>query len=138
VQPLTHEKENKCSIIKLSVSFSSQKRSFYLCKKIMKIKVKHEGKIGRFFPFFSENLREKNGKNRKTGFFPSLQNTNVYRSVNSTVSHTASYVCLIGVVDLSSQSAAFGSCKFKLLVSRYGFKNLKQNIFDNVFSNKHF
>jgi len=44
----------------------------------MKIKVKHEGKIGRFF---SENLRgKKNGKkrrkkNRKTGFFPSLQNT---------------------------------------------------------------
>jgi len=28
----------------------------------MKIKVKHEGKIGRFFSFFSENLREKNGK----------------------------------------------------------------------------
>ena len=37
-------------------------------------------KLVGFFRFFSENLREKNGKkptekNRKTGFFPSLQNT---------------------------------------------------------------
>jgi len=46
----------------------------------MKIKVKHEGKIGRFFRFFPKISGKKNGKkptekNRKTGFFPSLQNT---------------------------------------------------------------
>jgi len=45
----------------------------------MKIKVKHEGKIGRFFPgFFPKTSGKKTEKkptekNRKTGFFPAFK-----------------------------------------------------------------
>jgi len=46
-------------------------------------KVKHEGKISRFFPVFfrksqGKKRKKTDGKKPKTGFFPSLQNTISY------------------------------------------------------------